>query len=179
MGMVVDNTWTILFAAAAVLSLRFSWRTPVRPISYALIASIVFTFVMMQSLPEKWVPLEPAINAIAEIGVMGVAMFCLNSAPYHAGAIMVLNLISCIVSLAYPGYQHDVSIIVYEEIVNTILGLELFVQINVGLWRDAGIRIDRYLRLRRHRRAAMHALLRFRVASERSDQSEREHFPHR
>lgn len=179
MGMVVDYTWTILFAAAAVLSLRFAWHTPVRPISYALIGSIAFSFVTMQILPDKWVPLEPAVFAIAEIGVMGVAMFCLSAAPYHAAAIMVLNLTSCIVSLAYPGYQHDVSLIVYEEIVNTILGLECFVQINVGLWRDAGIRIGRYLRLRRHRRNAMHALLRFRVASNSSKPDERERFTKR
>ena len=169
-GMVIDYTWTILFVAMALLSLRFSWRSMVRPIAWALLGSIAFSTTAMMMIPADMIEMEPAVFAVAEIGVMIVAVFCLHSAPRHAAVIMMLNLLSCIVSLAYPVHDliHDPR--EYEAIVNTIFGIECVIQLNVGLWNYAGDRMGRYFRLRRHRRNAVHALLRFRMAAETRDQ---------
>jgi hypothetical protein len=169
--MAIDYTWTILFLVAAALACRFSWSTPVRMIGVGLVGSVVFSTIGVMLLPARWIGLEPAIFATAELGVCATAICCITRAPRQAGTIMVLNLVSCIVSLAYPS-NPKVSLIVYEEMVNAIFALECFIQINTGLWAYAGHRIGCYFRMRRYRRRAVHALLRFRLASERSERSD-------
>ena len=170
--MAINWTWTILFIAAALLALRFSWSTPMRPIGWGLVGGVLFSTFAVLALPPQWIGLEPAIFAIAELAVCCTAVYCLSRGPRHAGAIMVLNLTSCIVSLAYPAHQRDVSLIVYEEMVNALFALECLIQINTGLWAYAGDCYRRHRRLRHSRRNAMHALVRFRMASEQSQRSE-------
>ncbi len=169
--MLIDQTWTILFFAGALLALRMSWSTPVRAIGVGLLFSVCFTTLFVSMLPDFLLILEPAIMALAELFVCASAVMCLRRAPTQAGAIMALNLLSCIVSMSYLITQKG-GLVQYEEKVNAILAVQCMIQWGTGLWAHVGNRLGCHLRMRRHRRHAMHALLRFRVASGRSQQSD-------
>jgi len=160
----MDWGWSAIWLVATLLTLRFAWRTPACKIAWALVANVVFSNIL-----GLWVPAEGTalVNTFAEMGVFIVCVAMTIRCFGISIATAVCSILSMSAGVAYSGHADVALINRYEEITNTILGVQCLIVGNVGLWSVVVDRVNRFFRWRAMRRPALNARRRVRLAPRR------------
>jgi hypothetical protein len=157
----MDMGWGFIYFVLSLIALRYAWDTDARWLGLALVVECALTNMIGLMAPAES---SPAINVILDIILMLMAAFLMMRAPILAVFIIILATLGSLLGLAYSAHADPTLLGRYEERANALFVGKCIAVLLTGLWNVVGDSISRFFRWRAHRRHAVDATVRLRLA---------------